>query len=73
MMLEGTRDGQAVEIEAGFVIDASGPRGFLTTALGIGDAPLRWLPPTQGLFTHFEGVDRWDRHRARGRHAAVSA
>ena len=59
MTLEGTRDGQAVEIEAGFVIDASGPRGFLTTAFGIGNAPLRWLPPTQGLFTHFEGVDLW--------------
>ena len=57
--LEGTRDGQAVGIEAGFVIDASGPRGFLTTAFGIGNAPLRWLPPTQGLFTHFEGVDLW--------------
>jgi FADH2 O2-dependent halogenase len=58
--LEGTRDGQAVEIEAGFVIDASGPRGFLTTAFGTGNAPLRWLPPTQGLFTHFEGVKLWD-------------
>jgi FADH2 O2-dependent halogenase len=21
---------------------------------------LRWLPPTQGLYTHFRGVDRWD-------------
>ena len=20
----------------------------------------RWLPPTQGLYTHFEGVERWD-------------
>ena len=59
MTLEGTREGQAVEIEAGFVIDASGPRGFLTTAFGTGNAPLRWLPPTQGLFTHFEGVDLW--------------
>ena len=42
---------------AGFVVDASGPRGFLTTALGTGGAPPRWLPPTQGLFTHFEDVD----------------
>ena len=60
LKLEGTRQGRAIEITAGFVIDASGPRGFLTTALGTGAAPLRWLPPTQGLFTHFEGVDLWD-------------
>jgi len=60
MTLEGTRDGGAVEINAAFVIDASGPRGFLTTALGTGSAPLRWLPPTQGLFTHFEDVALWD-------------
>ena len=59
MRLEGTREGQAVEIDAGFVIDASGPRGFLATAFGTGNAPLRWLPPTQGLFTHFEAVDLW--------------
>ncbi len=61
MRLEGTRQGRTVEISAPFVIDASGPRGFLTTALGTGGAPPRWLPATQGLFTHFEGVDRWDR------------
>jgi FADH2 O2-dependent halogenase len=60
MTLEGTRHGRAVEIAAGFVIDASGPRGFLTTALGTGSAPLRWLPPTQGLFTHFENVGLWE-------------
>ncbi len=60
MTLEGTRQGRIVEITAGFVIDASGPRGFLTTALGTGSAPPRWLPPTQGLFTHFEDVGLWD-------------
>jgi FADH2 O2-dependent halogenase len=58
--LEGERDGQAVHVSAQFVIDASGPRGFLHRALQLGDAPLRWLPPTQGLYTHFEGVGRWD-------------
>jgi len=60
MRLEGTRHERAVAITAGFLIDASGPRGFLTTALGTGNAPLRWLPPTQGLFTHFESVNLWD-------------
>jgi len=61
--LEGTRDGSAVRITAPFVIDASGPRGFLHRALGLAEQERRWLPPTQGLYTHFEGVDRWDRLR----------
>ena len=59
-ILEGVREGQAVRITAGFVIDASGPRGFVQRALGLTEAPCRWLPPTQGLYTHFEGVERWD-------------
>jgi FADH2 O2-dependent halogenase len=58
--LDATRLGRALNISAGFVIDASGPRGFLATALGAGSAPLRWLPPTQGLYTHFEHVRRWE-------------
>ena len=39
---------------ARFVVDATGPRGFLHHALGLEESPLRWLPPTQGLYTHFE-------------------
>jgi FADH2 O2-dependent halogenase len=65
-ILEGTRrNGATVRVTAPFVIDASGPRGFLHHALGFEEAPLRWLPPTSGLFTHFEGVERWDRLRPR--------
>ena len=60
-ILEGTRSGRSVRISARFVIDASGPRGFLHRALGLDAAPLGWLPHTQGLYTHFEGVERWDR------------
>ena len=63
-LLEGERNGRPVRISAGFVIDASGPRGFLQRALGFAEAPCRWLPPTQGLYTHFEGVERWDALRA---------
>jgi tetracycline 7-halogenase / FADH2 O2-dependent halogenase len=58
--LEGTRHGRSIHIKASFLIDASGPRGFLHHALGLDAAPHRWLPPTQGLYTHFEGVERWD-------------
>jgi FADH2 O2-dependent halogenase len=61
--LEGTRLGQPVRISASFVVDASGPRGFLSRSLSLGERPLRWLPPTQGLYTHFEQVTRWDRLR----------
>jgi len=60
-ILDGDRDGRSVQIHARFVVDASGPRGFLHRALHLGEAPHRWLPPTQGLYTHFEGVERWDR------------
>lgn len=58
--LEGARSGRSVRITAKFVIDASGPRGFLYQTLGLDAQPLRWLPHTQGLYTHFEGVERWD-------------
>jgi tetracycline 7-halogenase / FADH2 O2-dependent halogenase len=59
-ILEGERHGRPVRIGAGFVIDASGPRGFLHRALHLDETPCRSLPATQGLYTHFEGVDRWD-------------
>jgi FADH2 O2-dependent halogenase len=60
MELRGTRKGAPVNVVANFVIDASGPRGFLTNALGGGGIEPRWLPPTQGLFTHFEHVGLWE-------------
>jgi FADH2 O2-dependent halogenase len=59
-ILEGDREGRSVRVSARFVVDASGPRGFVHRALSLGEVPLRWLPPTQGLYTHFEGVERWD-------------
>jgi len=58
--LSGRRQGRGIAVNAGFLVDASGPRGFLHRALGLRDAPTRWLPGTQGLYTHFEGVKRWD-------------
>jgi len=64
-ILDGTRHGRSVRITTSFVIDASGPRGFLHQALGLEAPPPAWLPPTQGLYTHFQNVERWD-HAARG-------
>jgi tetracycline 7-halogenase / FADH2 O2-dependent halogenase len=62
-ILEGEREGRSVRIDARFLIDATGPRGFLHRALGLEEraAAQGWLPATQGLYTHFEGVGRWDR------------
>jgi len=61
MVLEGVRRGGRVRIDAGFVVDASGPRGFLDRALDLGDAGTEWLPDTEAIYTHFDRVDRWDR------------
>jgi tetracycline 7-halogenase / FADH2 O2-dependent halogenase len=66
-MLDGNRRGRSVRISAEFVVDASGPRGFLHQRLGLAeDRPLRWLPSTAGLYTHFESVERWDALMAAG-------
>jgi FADH2 O2-dependent halogenase len=58
--VEGTREGARFRVAAKFLVDASGPRGFLWSRLRLGDAPHEWLPPTQALYSHFEGVERWD-------------
>jgi tetracycline 7-halogenase / FADH2 O2-dependent halogenase len=52
--------GQAGEdgfhLRAGFLIDATGPRGFLQRTLQLEESPLPGLPPTEGLYSHFKGV-----------------
>jgi FADH2 O2-dependent halogenase len=60
VVLEGERRDEAVDVRAGFLVDASGPRGFLARALGLAAPSMRWLPATQGLYGHFLGVQRWD-------------
>jgi FADH2 O2-dependent halogenase len=60
IVLEGERNDETIDVRAGFVVDASGPRGFLARALGLAEASMRWLPGTQGLYGHFAGVQRWD-------------
>jgi FADH2 O2-dependent halogenase len=56
--LEGERDGREVEFCARFVVDATGPRGFLHRALGLRELELPDYPHTQGLYCHFSGVSR---------------
>jgi FADH2 O2-dependent halogenase len=56
--LEGTRGGQRIAVRARFVVDATGPRGFLHRALRLPEAPFPDLPATEGLYAHFRGVRR---------------
>ena len=58
--LAGQRDGSDVEYRARFVVDATGPRGFLHRALGLRELELPGYPRTQGLYSHFSGVRRLD-------------
>ena len=59
--LGGHRHGNRVELRAKFLIDASGPRGFLHRKLGLRETALPDYPDTQALYSHFTGVDRLDR------------
>jgi tetracycline 7-halogenase / FADH2 O2-dependent halogenase len=60
MRLEGMRHGKRFAVSAHFVVDATGPRGFLHRALEIPELPLPDLPPTEALYTHFTNVRRLD-------------
>jgi tetracycline 7-halogenase / FADH2 O2-dependent halogenase len=50
-------------ISARFLIDASGPRGFLHKVLGLKEHILPDYPHTQALYSHFTGVERLDNTR----------
>jgi FADH2 O2-dependent halogenase len=59
--LHGQRAGEPLSVRARFVVDASGPRGFLHRALSLPEASFEHLPATQALYTHFNGVGRIER------------
>jgi tetracycline 7-halogenase / FADH2 O2-dependent halogenase len=52
--------GSKLSVRAGFVLDASGPRGFLHRALELGEIEFENFPATQALYTHFQNVERWE-------------
>jgi FADH2 O2-dependent halogenase len=56
--VEVERLGTSRALRTRFLIDATGPRGFIHRALGLPEIPMEHLPNTQGLFTHFSGVQR---------------
>jgi FADH2 O2-dependent halogenase len=52
------RAGRRRRLRARFLIDASGPGGFLNRSLGLEASSFPGLPGTSALFTHFESVRR---------------
>ena len=51
---------QKLRIRAKFVVDATGPHGFLSRALRLPTTSFPNYPPTQTLYSHFTGVLRCD-------------
>jgi FADH2 O2-dependent halogenase len=56
--LEGVREGREVTFHVKFVIDATGPRGFLHGALQLQEAALPGAVATRSLYNHFTHVAR---------------
>ena len=58
VLLRGARHGRDLRVAARFVVDATGPRGFLHRALKLGERELPEMPATSSLYCHFSGVRR---------------
>ena len=58
--VRASRGGRMVAIDAGGLIDASGPRGCLHRALGLPESGFGGYPATSAFFCHFEHVARCD-------------
>jgi FADH2 O2-dependent halogenase len=58
--LRGERRGRGVALRARLLVDASGPHGLLQAMLALPEASFPTLPRTEGLYSHFEGVRRFD-------------
>ena len=56
--IAGRADEDAFHFRAGFLIDATGPRGFLHRSLRLEESPLPGVPATESLYSHFTGVAR---------------
>jgi FADH2 O2-dependent halogenase len=56
VVLSGSRDGVAFELRANFLIDASGPNGFLARQLSISSGLESTETRSALVFSHFDGV-----------------
>lgn len=61
--LKATRAGRELQVAARFVVDATGPRGFLHRALELGERELPHELTTSALYSHFTGVRRLEETR----------
>jgi FADH2 O2-dependent halogenase len=59
-LLTATRHQRTSRIAVRFIVDASGPRGFIGRALGNRNRGFDGYPATQALFSHFIDVARCD-------------
>jgi FADH2 O2-dependent halogenase len=57
--LTGRRDGQPIEVTAGFIVDASGAAGVVPRAMGIRDEQGLCLTNSRSVFGHFRNVESW--------------
>src|SRR5438128_1335337 len=57
--LHGEREGRRLSIRTRFIIDASGPGGFLQRGLVLPVTSFDNFPRTQGLYCHFTGAKQW--------------
>ena len=61
--LTGRRASVFQHFRAAYLIDASGPRGYLSRAWSLPECPWPDFPNTQALFSHFIEVPRWETGR----------
>ncbi len=60
VQLQGQHGDKPFQLSAGFVVDATGPRGVLHQRLRLPEVPLPSYPATEALFGHFTDVNRLD-------------
>jgi len=58
--IRGQRQGHEIQIEAEFLIDASGPSGLLPRVLSFGYAPNELRANSWSVYSHFVDVDWWE-------------
>lgn len=58
--VSGTRQEELFSARTRLIVDATGPRGFLSQALHLPEAEFTEYPAAQSLYSHFTGVRRCD-------------
>jgi FADH2 O2-dependent halogenase len=58
--LTGKRGDEEVVVTASFLIDSTGPSGFLPRSLGIATDPAELRTNSWSIYSHFTGVELWE-------------